>query len=114
MPRLLDLTDLDWGNWLYGLVAGFVGGGSSAVVSSIAITTVAPDVVMRGGFYKIVIAVFLFNGVKDTFLYLSKAPLPPVKVVETVRTVEKQAEPDKTTVTTVEKTTISPAESPKV
>ncbi len=107
--KLFSISDLDWSNWLYGLFAGFIGGGSAAVVSSVAITTVAPDIIMRGGFYKIVLAVFAFNGIKDAFLYLSKAPLPPVKVVETVKTTEiRPGEPLTKIETTTEKTSLEP------
>ncbi len=114
MPALFNLRTLEWDGWLYGLLAGIIGGGSAAVVNSAAIATVAPDVVMRGGFYKIVIAVFVFGALKDAFLYLTKAPLPAVKTVETVKTTELQPGlPMKKVETTTETTTIAPADPKK-
>ena len=66
---------LETKKWLYGLAAGFVGGGAGAASSGIATQIVEPGIY---GWHKIEImaVAFLITGATHAFAYLSKSPLP--------------------------------------
>lgn len=98
---------MDWGNWLYGLFSGFIGGGAGAVVSGVSVSVMDPKDYAFGSskFFTLVAVVFVTNGVMTALAYLHQHPLPSVVTVETVKTIEKPDQPT-TTVTTVEKTTV--------
>jgi len=101
--------NLDWDSWLYGLFAGFLGGGSGAVVSGVVVSINDPQHYNfgSGSFYELVFSVFVANGLLSFFTYLHQNPLPKVKTVTTVETVEKvPTTPPKTITTVVEKTEI--------
>lgn len=106
-------SSLDWDQWLYGLIAGFLGGGSGAVVSGIVVSVNDPghyNFASRS-FYVLVFSVFLANGLLQFFGFLHQNPLPKAKVVTTVETVEKP-KPTTTVTTTVEKTEVVPNPPP--
>lgn len=90
---MMGLPDLDWGNWLYNLGAGFVGGGASAVVSGVTINLMDPGHFnpRTTDFYLIIGAMFLSNGLMSMFFYLKQNPLPS-KITRTTTT-EKQVMP---------------------
>jgi hypothetical protein len=108
-------SSLDWDQWIYGLIAGFLGGGSGAVISGVVVSVNDPkdyNFASRG-FYVLVASVFLANGLLNFFGYLHQNPLPKAKVVTKVETVEKVSEaPAKTVTTTVEKTEMVPPAKP--
>lgn len=101
--------NLDWGSWLYGLFYGAIGGGASAVVSGITVALNDPKDygIGSGKFMGLVATVFLANAAMSMFLYLKQSPLPAVKTVTTVQTVEQSDKPTKT-ITTVAETKIAP------
>ena len=103
------LDNLDWGSWIYGLLYGAIGGGASAVVSGVTVALNDPKDygVGSGKFMELVITVFMANAAMSMFLYLKQTPLPAVKTVTTVQTVEQETKPTKT-ITTVEETKLSP------
>ena len=103
------LDNLDWGSWIYGLLYGAIGGGASAVVSGVTVALNDPKDygVGSGKFMGLVATVFLANAAMSMFLYLKQTPLPAVKTVTTVQTVEQETKPTKT-ITTVEETKLSP------
>jgi len=106
-------SNLDWDNWIYGLVTGFLGGGSGAVVSGVVVSINDPAHynLASKSFYVLVLSVFIANGLLAFFAYLHQNPLPKAKVVTTVETT-KTGPPDTTTKVTVEKTEVVPAETP--
>lgn len=61
--------------WLYGLAAGFIGGGAGAASSGIATQIVEPGIY---GWHKIEIMAlaFIITGATHAFAYLSQSPLP--------------------------------------
>lgn len=112
MPRLLTLN---WGVWVYGLVAGFIGGGSSAATGALAITILDPKDFnfADAKIWKAMALMFLFNGVKDTLLYLKQHPLPEVITTVTTETTTRQTDPPAIVKTTVEEKTVGTVELPK-
>ncbi len=109
MPNLAE--NLDWGNWIYGLLWGSIGGGANAVSGAMAASMVDSADFSFGGTrsLKLMGAIFLFTFVKDAAFYLKQNPLPAIKTVTTVETVKRTAYPPATVTTTIEKTEIAPA-----
>ena len=116
LPPNLNLLPgkLDWSSWFYGLVAGIIGGGSSAVVSGITVALQDPKDygLQNGKFYWLVLSVFCANGLMSAFLYLKQSPLPPVVTVTTVKETTATTSPSASTMveTTVQKTEVKPPE----
>jgi hypothetical protein len=84
---------LNWGAWLYGLISGFIGGGASALTSSVVLPAVdSKDFNFSGGgFHNLLIVagtLFLVHGGMTSAAYLSKSPLP---VERTIWTDEQRA-----------------------
>lgn len=99
---------LDWGNWLYGIGAGFIGGGSTAVTGAMALMVIDSKDFYLGGvkIWQVMGLMFVFSGVKDMMLFLAQQPLP--KIITTVTTTETSVLPTRppTTITkTVEEKT---------
>ncbi len=109
-PTLLNgfWSNLDWDNWVYGLVAGFLGGGAGAVVSGVVVSVRDPEHYnfASADFYILVFFIFVANGLLNFFAYLHQNPLPKAKVVTTTKTVTEN--PPVTTEVTVEKTEVIP------
>ena len=115
MPTLFNgfWSNLDWDNWIYGLVAGFLGGGSGAVISGVVVSVNDPSHYnfATKGFYVLVMSVFVANGLLNFFGYLHQNPLPKAKVVTTTKVIESLAPvPSKTVEKTVEKTEVVPSD----
>lgn len=87
------IGSLDWGNWIYGLVAGFIGGGSTAVSGGLALLVIDPNDFNFSNpkLFKAMAAMFLFSGVKDMMLYLHQQPLP--KIITTTTVTETSVSP---------------------
>jgi len=100
--------NLDWSNWFYGLLAGMIGGGSSAFTSGISASAIDPTTFAFGSSksVKLMVAMFVWNAVLAAFLYLKQNPLPKVKTVTTVETTERIS-PKVAVVTTVEQTKVT-------
>lgn len=88
---------LDWGQWLYGLFSGFIGGGASAATSGFVGNAVDPTHfnVRSRDFYILIGANFMASGLLSMFFYLKQHPLPEMHVVE--RTVLQTTETMTTT-----------------
>ena len=99
--------NLNWGAWLYGLVAAVIGGGAGSVISVIGTAIVIPGSVGLSGnagwtALKLMGVTFLVHGGVAMFLYLSKSPLPaPVVQVEKTLTTGVGTGTVQTTKTTV-------------
>jgi hypothetical protein len=83
-----QLGTLDWGSWVYGLVAAFVGGGASGVVAGVVVSVKDPEHFAKdpNAFLSLVGWVFLCTGVLNFFAFLRNAPLPATKQVTTTTT----------------------------
>lgn len=104
---------MTWELWLRGLVASFIGGGASAVTSTLSANLIAPDKFnltnQLGHFLELAGVTFLINGFVSLFFFLKQSPLPEVTSV-TVTTATTG------TTTTVEQSVTKsdkPAELPK-
>lgn len=77
MPKFL-LQNLDWGNWIYGLLAGFIGGGASAVTSGVTVSYIDPKdwAIGSAHFYQLCTTMFLIHGGLSAFFYLKQHPVP--------------------------------------
>lgn len=85
--------NLDWGSWVYGLFAGFIGGGSSAVSAAVVVGIKDPKDYALGGWNSLHLMfwVFLVSGLISAFTFLKQNPLPNKITVTT--TTEKQTLP---------------------
>ena len=106
--------ELNFGDWLYGLFAAFIGGGATAVVAAFSINMVDPQHFNTSSpdFYKIVLAMFGSSGLINALMFLRSKPLPDVKkVVTTTETTEVTSHPMARVVTTVEETKMVPVDN---
>jgi hypothetical protein len=101
--------DLDWGNWLYGLFYGSIGGGANSVSGALGAVIVDPKHFAFGSAasFKLMGVIFLLTFMKDASLYLAQKPLPPIKTVTTTETVQQTTRPASTITTTIEQTQMS-------
>lgn len=94
------LRQLNFGDWIYGLLNAFVGGGAGAVTSAFTASVIAPGVFNLGaGLHntlQLIGATFAINGLLSAFFYLKQSPLPAI--VETTSTTKTS-----TTVVSTEK-----------
>lgn len=105
--------NLAFEDWLRGLVAAIISGGSSAVVGSVVISSKYP----QAGVVELMWSLFLANGLLGMFLYLKQKPVPDLKEVSVKREGMEVAGvlvgPQKVTVTETHKEPAEPAEQPK-
>jgi hypothetical protein len=106
------LGNLDWSDWIKGIVAAFVGGGAGAVTSGIVVSLGDPQQYNMGTqkFYVLVGSVFLMSGLMNMMAFLRSKPIPDVKQRET--TVESMGGQIKTTIKETEMVPVPP-EAPK-
>ena len=73
-------AQLKWGLWLYGLFAGFIGGGAGAFASGVAATWLAPESFGASQHFGHLLALigitFFLSGLTHFFAYLAQHPLP--------------------------------------
>lgn len=86
---------LNWSSWLYGLVSGFIGGGASAITSSIVLPNLDPqDFNFSTGLHKMLAAMlyfFLAHGILVAAAFLAKSPLPQPEIPREIWTDEQRA-----------------------
>ena len=99
---------LSWGLWIYGLVAGLIGGGAGGVVTAISGAVALPQQVnLQAGFHSFLILFYIsfaMHGLVSVAFYLQKSPLPQIETTVSVATTEQKGTPTKV-VTTVSATT---------
>lgn len=118
----LNLGELDFGDWIYGLLSGFISGGATTVVTGFTAALSDPEHFRFGShtFYQLMLNVFLASGAISAMNFLRTKPLPAIKTTETtVQTTEvipairtAPTSPASTVVTTVKETVVSPVASP--
>lgn len=97
-----DIGHLDFGDWAYGLVSGFISGGASAVVAGVVVSIKDPNHYALGtwNFFEIVLSVFVMSGTMSAMAFLRTKPLPSLKtVVETTQVTSQVSGPPKVTQT---------------
>ena len=86
-------------------VAGFIGGGSGAVVAGISAIGIAPNSFNFNAQFtntmKLMAASFVVNGLLTTFAYLAKSPLPAIEQQTLVQTTTGPSDSPQTTTTVV-------------
>jgi hypothetical protein len=79
---------LAWDKWAYGLVSGFIGGGSGAVVGGVTSALMFKvDVTTWAGASRILTLMliqFVVAGAFSMFFYLKQSPLPPATDTTTI------------------------------
>ena len=102
---------VDAQDWVRGLVAAFIQGGSAAVVSGVVVSQNDPKeyALGSGKFFGLVTSVFLVAGTLGAFAFLRQKPLPDlITTTVTAKTTEQPGTEPKTE-TTVQTTTTAPA-----
>lgn len=82
---------LNWGVWLYGLVAALVGGGASAISAGVAQSITDPTHADVHHLFYLMGITFIVAGAIAAFAYLAKSPLPAPAPVREVWTDEQRA-----------------------
>jgi hypothetical protein len=111
MKLPLGLGDVDWTDWVRGLVSSFVVGGSNAVVSGGIVSLNDPEKYAFGTFkfFELIGSVFIVSGTLNMLSFLRTKPLPDLKTVTT--TLHVTEPPDKSGAivsTTVAETHVEP------
>lgn len=113
LPR--NMGSLDWSQWLLGLWAGAIQGGSNAVLSAIGVTVFFPTATAggMGKFWAFVLSMFLWSAFQGMLAFLRQNPAPAVVVEKTVEKTTFQTAPvaAKIVETTTE-TSTHPADPP--
>lgn len=79
----LGFGNLDFQDWIRGLVAAFIGGGASAFVSGIVNMVNHPgESIWRSEFWGSVTSVFVLAGLVNMMMFLRTKPMPDMKQVE--------------------------------
>lgn len=67
--------------WLHGLVAAVIGGGAGAVTAGVSASVIDPSHFNFGGelshTLRLMLGIFVVNGILSAFAYLQKSPVPP-------------------------------------
>lgn len=100
---------LAWEQWIYSLMAGFIGGGANAVSSGVTASIIDPKDFAMGSpnGLKLMAGTFVGGGVLSAIFYLQKHPLPDIITQTTVTTVS-QPEPGTTVISKVQETEVKP------
>jgi hypothetical protein len=93
---------LDYGEWLYGLIAASIQGGSGAVVAGFTASAMSKDFPVGGiKSFELMGAVFLVNGMLGAMAFLRQKPLPSIHTTTntTVDTLGNLSQSTETTIT---------------
>jgi len=96
----------DWTNWVMGLLAAFLGGGSGAIGAGFSVMVTAPDQFNLQHPQKLLMdmaLMFFFSGLIAFMAKLHTNPMPTI-ITTTVETTQKQASPPATVKTIVTET----------
>jgi uncharacterized membrane protein HdeD (DUF308 family) len=93
MPVSILGGDLDFSEWLRGLVAAFISGGASAVTGGFTVSALDPrDYNLQEGMPRLLLlmgAMFLVNGILSMMLFLRQKPVPDHKTAPLVDSRQK-------------------------
>ena len=74
---------LDWANWFYGLLSGFIGGGAGSIGAGVVGIATDPEHFnpQHGPHHLIVLMTyaFVFSGIITAAAYLKQSPLPQIR-----------------------------------
>lgn len=95
--------ELDWDDWVYGVVAAFIGGGASAFSAGVATVFNHPTSIWAKEFWSIVSTTFVVAGLLSLMTFLRTKPVPEKKITATTQTISSPGLPTVTIETNVEK-----------
>ena len=78
MQLPLGFGRVDWSEWARGLVAAFVSGGATSVVSGVVVSVNDPQHYDSAGVLKLMFSVFVTCGCFNMFSFLVQKPIPSV------------------------------------
>lgn len=104
---------LDFSNWVKGLVAAFIGGGSGAFSAGLSSMAVDPHDfnVYSPKFWKLVFGTFVISGLVPFFAYLHSNPIPETKEVTNIKQTTTIGDNPPKVVETVKETHTEPIDS---
>ena len=109
MQLPLGFGDLDFDDWVRGLVAAFVGGGASAFSAGVANVLNHPTAgIWHIEFWSTVSTTFVIAGLIAMFMFLRTSPIPDRKQVVTTVETTTQGQKAPVVVSTVQETTTEP------
>lgn len=89
-------SNLDWGDWFYGLMAAGVTGGAGSVTAGVVTSSLDPTASRSFALgtwlnIKLMMISFIVNGMLGMFMYLNKNPMPRTmeRVVTDKTTIQK-------------------------
>lgn len=103
--------NLDFTDWVRGLIAAIVSGGAGAVTGAFVVASNDPTkyAIGNAASLKLMVSLFAVNGLLAGMNFLRTKPLPDIKTVTTpVKTVEQKTDPKSTVVTTVKEVEVVP------
>ena len=106
--------DLDWSDWLRGLIAAFVGGGASAFTGGLVVAGQDSTHFAMGSpnSFKLMAYIFLASGASSAMAFLRQKPVPDLKTITTtVITTGKTSDLNPIVVTKVQETHVEPVVS---
>ena len=103
MKMLTVAGNLDFSDWVRGLLSAAISGGSSAVSGGAGASLLAPEHfnIHNGQLYELVIGMFCFNAFISLSKFLALHPLPDLKTVTTTVEITTQGNQAPKTVETV-------------
>ena len=104
----LGFGDVEWDDWIRGILAAFIGGGASAFSAGVADILNHPGTsIWNREFWSVVSTTFVIAGLIALFAFLRTKPIPDKKVVTTtIETTTQKGAPPKTVKTIEEKQTV--------
>ena len=94
---MASISQLAWGVWLRGIIAGFIGGGASAFGGGMGAMIAAPDQVNfshPGTLFKIMAVSFAVNGTFHMMAFLAQKPVPDIITTTTETTIKSSPSPN--------------------
>jgi hypothetical protein len=106
--------ELDFTDWIRGLVSAFVSGGASAVTTAVVAPALTPELAAgTAKFFILVGSVFVMSGVIGMANFLRTKPIPDLKTVTKMAQTVTELSPTSIKVNTVTETHTEPVTEPK-
>lgn len=102
MKLPMGFGQLDFSDWIRGLVSGFISGGANAISAAFVAPALSPDLAVgTSKFFIMVGSMFLMSGTLSMMNYLRTKPIPDLKTVTSATAVISQAGTSPTIIKTV-------------
>lgn len=106
MELPLGFGNIDFTDWIRGLVAAFIGGGAAAVSAGFVVSAKDPQHYALGSasFFQVAGSVFLVSGTINAMAFLRTKPIPDLKTVTTSVAITQQSGQPTVTLATISET----------